>query len=211
MFCLSHTISRLIRRTICSLLLSMLVVCPSSYAGSKKASTCSKKLSFSKIKTTQKPLHIMGGELQIGHRPQHRKIKNFARDGFTHIVTIQGPSEAALTIGRMVEENNMTWVWLPLSRASVPSSEKEDQIAEEFLSQLTKIFTDSEHPPRVYIHCAAGIHRTGMYTFALLRRLGYTFKQSKRLLYALSPQTAENMGEERLIWADNVGKKRPKN
>jgi protein tyrosine/serine phosphatase len=53
-----------------------------------------------------------------------------------------------------------------------------------------------------YIHCSAGIHRTGMITYGLLRYLGKDKNDAKQTLLNLREVTANQVGEERLTWAD---------
>ena len=52
----------------------------------------------------------------------------------------------------------------------------------------------------VYIHCSAGIHRTGMVAFALLRFLGLSADEAASGLAHLRKVTAEGVGEDRLAW-----------
>ena len=58
---------------------------------------------------------------------------------------------------------------------------------------------------KIYIHCSAGIHRTGMITYGLLRYLGKDTNEAKQLLHQLREVTAAQVGDERLNWGDQFG------
>jgi protein tyrosine/serine phosphatase len=58
---------------------------------------------------------------------------------------------------------------------------------------------------RIYLHCSAGIHRTGMIAAALLFHLGHDDEQTRAILAALRPLTASDVGEARLDWARSFG------
>jgi protein-tyrosine phosphatase len=64
-----------------------------------------------------------------------------------------------------------------------------------------------EEGHHIYIHCSAGIHRTGMIANALLRYLGYTADESEALIAELRTHTAEGVGEHRLAWGDQFAQK----
>jgi protein-tyrosine phosphatase len=57
----------------------------------------------------------------------------------------------------------------------------------------------------VYVHCSAGIHRTGMLTYGLLRSMGMSGAAALATLHALRPETGEGVGEVRLAWGEQFG------
>eukprot|EP00959_Pyramimonas_sp_CCMP1952_P340988 7142887-Pyramimonas_sp.AAC.2 len=54
----------------------------------------------------------------------------------------------------------------------------------------------------VMIHCAAGIHRTGLMAFVILRRLGMPYKEAREFLRVLRPVTREQVGDDRIKIAE---------
>lgn len=54
----------------------------------------------------------------------------------------------------------------------------------------------------VLIHCSAGMHRTGMMAFAVLRWLGTAQAEALNLIHTMRPQTREGMREEHLVWGN---------
>jgi len=146
---------------------------------------------------------IRNGLLSIGHRPKVSDILDLRDEGFTHVVTVLGEAEKALEIGREVKKLGLLWIWLPLGSAKTPVENEEDmQHIETVIQQLVTLFHNSE--TKVYLHCSAGMHRTGMITFVLLRRLGYDPTEAMVLLTRLRELTAHNVGEERIAWANSI-------
>jgi protein-tyrosine phosphatase len=54
------------------------------------------------------------------------------------------------------------------------------------------------------IHCSAGIHRTGMFGYALLRTCGLDVDAATEALARLRAVTAEGVGQQRLAWAEEL-------
>lgn len=50
--------------------------------------------------------------------------------------------------------------------------------------------------------CSAGIHRTGMVTYGLLRSLGNEKTEAAQILQSLREVTSSQVGEDRLLWGD---------
>ncbi|NNC15830.1 hypothetical protein HJC22_08825 [Corallococcus exiguus] len=67
------------------------------------------------------------------------------------------------------------------------------------LRQLSAIV---EGGGKLVIHCSAGIHRTGMFGYALLRQLGLSADAARARLAELRQVTAEGVGPDRLAWGD---------
>ena len=53
---------------------------------------------------------------------------------------------------------------------------------------------------KVFIHCSAGIHRTGMVTYGLLCSMGLSAADAMAILNSLRAETGEGVGEHRLAW-----------
>ena len=58
---------------------------------------------------------------------------------------------------------------------------------------------------RIFVHCAAGIHRTGMIIYGLLRSMSFTQDVAKTTLHTLRPVTGEGLGESRFEWGNRFG------
>lgn len=55
--------------------------------------------------------------------------------------------------------------------------------------------------PRIYLHCSAGIHRTGFFACLLLRLQPVDVSDIPAALAALRPVTAEQVGHDRVALA----------
>lgn len=143
------------------------------------------------------------GFLAIGHKPGGKvSFVGLKNEGATVVLTLLHENEGALQIGKQAELAGITWLWFPFS-ASKPHKG-------EAIMQVTELYIELQHllnaENKIYIHCSAGIHRTGMITYGLLRFLGFESTKALEQLKLLRTVTAEQVGEERLLWAEQFAK-----
>ncbi len=150
---------------------------------------------------------ILGGSIAIGHRPKIKSLEEMRAVGITHILTLLSEKEGAKDIEKAVNNNGLKWIWLPLSSAETPDEAKTLEIIKTF----GQCENELKKGARIYIHCSAGIHRTGMITYALLRYIGVEGKTAMQMLSKLRGITADGVGSERLAWGDSVPIKRGSN
>ena len=131
----------------------------------------------------------------------HNIGKTFNYNDFTHIITLLGGrNENADRIGIKVKSRNINWLWLPMQNAKIKSISPK-----LFYSYLLKVKELMENPENnIYLHCSAGIHRTGMITYGTLRLLGNSAKKSLEILYELRPITRNEVKEKRLSFVEKV-------
>jgi len=143
---------------------------------------------------------VNNGQLSLGHRPSTKLGLDLKLQGATHILTLLSEKEGAKAIQKIALQNNMAWLWFPMATANPPSDERSEELAKIFYG-MEKILNSNG---RIYIHCSAGIHRTGMISYALLRFLDYSEQAGKITLGKLRTVTTEGVGDHRLEWGDNV-------
>lgn len=148
---------------------------------------------------------VGGGHLALGHRPRREGPAELRRQGATHLVTLLGESEGAEAVGAAARDAGLEWRWLPMPSARVPE-EAETARYREALAELAALLEDGG---RLYLHCSAGIHRTGMIGFALLRGMGYAEEEARALLRELREETAAGVGKERLAWGAALASRAP--
>lgn len=139
---------------------------------------------------------VHGGRLAIGPRPKVRALESMREQGATHLVTLLSEREGARDLGAAVTAAGLAWQWLPLPNGD-PPAHTADAAIRAALDTWAALLAGGAG---LYLHCAAGIHRTGMLTHALLRRTGHTPGEALRLLGALRPLTAAEAGDHRLAW-----------
>lgn len=142
---------------------------------------------------TWKPL--AGGHLAIGHKPGHKLREQLETQGCTLVVSLLSESESSAN----ESEHRLR---LPLPGADPPGPERTPEIIAAFERMLAAL----REGGRVYVHCSAGLHRTGMIANAFLRWQGHSADDALALVAELRPLTAEKVGDERLRWGDGFAR-----
>jgi len=145
-------------------------------------------------------LPIGAGRLAIGHRPSYRSLAGLRSNGVTAIVTILSEKEGAVDLGQAIRAEGLTWAWFPLATGKPPETTRDEPAREQMQILLAALKAGQS----VFIHCSAGIHRTGMFTYALLRVAGWSSLEAREALRTLRDVTADGVGDQRLIWGDRL-------
>jgi len=158
-----------------------------------------------KVKAKQSSLHSMevinwvkvfDGYIAIGHRPSKKLISDLKIQGAGHILTLLSETEGAREIENVARRNKLNWLWFPIENRQPPDSGKIPELRELFQKMAYALRIQE----RIYIHCSAGIHRTGMISYAFLRFLGIPREVAKDKLRKLRYETWQGVGDERLTW-----------
>lgn len=144
-------------------------------------------------------LPLAGGELAIGHKPGKKTpVEGLKNEGATVVVTLLQENEGAQTIGQAVAKAGMEGIWFPFS-AGQPYTGADLIKPLRLFKQLQNRLAEGN---KVYLHCSAGIHRTGMIAYGLLRYLGFTKTEALHKLAELRPVTTAQVGDDKLRWAE---------
>ena len=134
---------------------------------------------------------MAGGHLAIGHKPGRRLRSWLEAQGCTLVVNLLSHSESRASPGpRRIR--------LPLASADPPADVRDDEI-EAVFHRIAEALGASG---RVYLHCSAGLHRTGMIAYALLRYLGHSPDEAMAELRELRALAADEVGEHRIAWGE---------
>ncbi|MFY0532182.1 protein-tyrosine phosphatase family protein [Nannocystis pusilla] len=87
---------------------------------------------------------------------------------------------------------------LPLASAEPPGAERSAEVRACF-AELRGLLASGA---KIYVHCSAGLHRTGMVTHAFLRFLGHSRAEALARMAELREATAEAATEPRLAWGE---------
>lgn len=162
-----------------------------------------------KLKSLQKQLtdvelvnwtEIKEGSLALGHRPSAKLVSDLKLQGGTHLFTLLSESEEALKYKAFAEKSGMGWIWFPMTSAQAPSETRSAELKAVF----DELSAALKNKGKIYVHCSAGIHRTGMISYTFLRHLGYSEGQTEELLALLRSETAEGVGAHRKQWGEKL-------
>lgn len=145
---------------------------------------------------------VGGGQLAIGHRPSVKMGTDLKLQNATHVLTLLSEGEQAKSIQAIAAKNRMEWLWFSMESARPPDEER----LQELTNLFKKMTTILQEGGKIYLHCSAGIHRTGMISYAFLRFLDNDADQALALLKALRTKTSEEVGLERIAWGEEVFK-----
>lgn len=146
-------------------------------------------------------IRVGNGSMAIGHRPSKKLITDIRLQGGTHTFTLLSESEGAESIQKETLKEDMQWLWFGMSSAAPPAEEQ----VPELLSVFATIKAALDAEARIYVHCSAGIHRTGMISYAFLRYMGLSAAEAQETLNELRPTTREGVGDDRLAWGERFG------
>lgn len=143
---------------------------------------------------------IGSGALALTHRPKRTALAGWKANGVTHVVTLLSEREGAGDIAAAVTRAGLESIWIPLPGAAIP----DDDDTRRLQPSIDRVASLLAHGARVAIHCSAGIHRTGMIGYAVLRRLGLSADEARAKLGELRAVTADGVGADRLAWGDRL-------
>lgn len=138
------------------------------------------------------------GRLSVRGRPGESFWRTKPEQEITRVVTLLSAREGAGDVGKRVSELGLEWTWLPLENANIPM----DQALEMLRVELPKLALNLLEGESIVIHCSAGIHRTGMIAYAVLRLCGLEGDTAQASLMQMRSHTGQGVGQVRLAWGD---------
>ena len=140
-------------------------------------------------------------DLFLGPRPGKKSVDHLAGLSLTHCCTLLSEREDIAPIKKICGRLECQWLWMPMEGGHMDTLRSVDLAA--YVRQLEAAL-DGVDTPRVYLHCSAGIHRTGFFAYALLRCMGLTSADAVETLAELRQVTADQVGADRLALADEM-------
>jgi hypothetical protein len=146
-----------------------------------------------------------GAGLACFHRPGVKDFSMLCQHNTTHVLTLLGEREQPNTIRNLVKKNGITSLYIELRGANLALLG-----TEEILQSIASYCAEILHPlllsahTRLLLHCAAGIHRTGLITYTLLRMAGLSREKAYLALLLTRKATARQVGIHRLMLAEEV-------
>jgi protein tyrosine phosphatase len=149
-----------------------------------------------------RPISLGNGKLSIGGRPSVHQLHTLKTMGVDIVVTLLRDTEKDVeSLGRAIQEEEIAWVWFPLSASALPETPQFLQALAGLFDRLDEALAKGEW---VHIHCAAGVHRTGAFTSAFLQRRGYSRLESRRAVQKMREVTAREAVSKHWNWAEKI-------
>ena len=156
------------------------------------------------MKNQEFQLHLVKigtGKLTLFHRPSKDKhIPFFPSFGITRVISLLSEKEAAIAVGEAVKEAGLKWTWLAVPNGNIPRGEVHSLL----LNNLPIISQQLDDGESIVIHCSAGIHRTGMVAYGLLRWRGYSQEEALDLIEQMRQQTRNGILSRQITWGNNI-------
>lgn len=133
------------------------------------------------------------GRITATGAPSRTKVDQWARMGVTDVVTLQRADEHAAWLPQACADAEITWHHLPLSGRRLEHPDDAASLAR--MPRLAELLRAT--PPRsILVHCAAGLHRTGVCLYMVLRAHGLTGDEAVETIASARPLTAEELCRE---------------
>jgi protein-tyrosine phosphatase len=133
---------------------------------------------------------VGNGRVTASGAPGRARLSQWLAQGATDIVTLQRADEHAAWLPAACAEVGLGHHHLPLSGRRL--DQPEDLAALARIPELLAILR-SDPPRSLVVHCSAGLHRTGVCLYILLRHAGLSEDAAITTLAAARPLTAEEL------------------
>lgn len=140
------------------------------------------------------------GRLTLWHRPGARAVAALKSFGCDCVLTLLAAREHAAVIGQWVGEAGIEWLWLPLENGKPPQG----AAAASILAALPRLSQMLDDGRSLFIHCAAGIHRTSMVAYALLRWRGFDEDAALALITQMRAHTGAGLQRKQINWGNTA-------
>ena len=123
--------------------------------------------------------------------------------GVTYMITIMNNEQKVQDLGDAIINQGIKWLNIPVVKGkfSVLKDPVSIALMREGLLQARKDLKGSNE--LVLIHCAHGLHRPGVFAYALLRSYNYPKDIALQLIKAMRPSTYEKVGLNRIDLAES--------
>lgn len=137
--------------------------------------------------------------LVIGPRPGKKSLDRLGDLSLTHCCTLLGEKEDPQAIERICKRLRCAWIWMPITGGGEEALKAAPMA--DYIGTLNTAIASTNNP-KIYLHCSAGIHRTGYVAYIFLRIMGLSETGALRALNEIRPVTADQVGEERIALAE---------
>ncbi len=136
-------------------------------------------------------------------RPSLKSIPVFKEVyGLNAILSCITKNEKPQLIENVAREAGISFFNIPFKKAKPNSLEKPETVkmlVDEILQMYDNIMTQ---PLTILVHCAAGVRRTGIVVYSLLRLNGETKESALEIILKLREETRNGIGDYRIEYAE---------
>jgi predicted protein tyrosine phosphatase len=143
-------------------------------------------------------VQVGNGRMALWHRPRLNAMAALKAAGCERVVTLLSEKEWARAIGEAVEATGMEWTWLPLEGSRPPEGRRSVAV----IDALLLLSEELDEGNSILVHCSAGMHRTGMIAFALLRLRSYTEEAALETILRLRAHTRHALTAKHIAWGN---------
>ncbi|CAG9320697.1 unnamed protein product [Blepharisma stoltei] len=149
---------------------------------------------------------VLNGSIACSPRPTLKAIQLFRKLSLcTTVVTLLSPSETPNQIKRACKAQKLKWTWIPIKAVSRKLLH-EKAIHNDIKKGLLEVRNHLMNGEKILIHCAAGIHRTGAFTYTLLRISGLSQDEAFSAIREIREETRMRCGIHRFAIGEVLAK-----
>ncbi len=123
--------------------------------------------------------------------PGRARLAGWARAQVTDVVTLQRREEMAPWLEGACAEAGLRWHHFPLSGRRLEAAGDRSSVAR--LIAWTLQMEQATEPARIMVHCAAGLHRTGVALYVMMRCAGLSPEDALDNIRRARPLTADEL------------------
>jgi protein-tyrosine phosphatase len=140
------------------------------------------------------------GKIALRGKPGRKFYEALPYLDCSRVVTLLSEHEGGLEVGEQVKERGVQWTWIPLEDGKYPLREAYARLRDGMIGLSDNL----DKGESLMIHCAAGIHRTGMLTYGLLRYRGYSTDDAMRMIAQMRQHTHDGLQAKQMKWGEDV-------
>ena len=147
------------------------------------------------------PLGI--SQITLLHRPSKAALQQIqAYHQLTMVVTLLNEAENPQEIAQVCEELGVKWVHIPIKGAQLAllSSSAVRKVIVEGVLRLYAMTLQSEE--NFLVHCAHGLHRTGIVAYLLFRMHGFAQYEALESIRLIREETYQGVGGQRIKYIE---------
>ena len=177
-----------------------------SFLSSTKSNPNKKISDYRKIYKKEFNFYQMknGNKISCHGKPKLKDIEFLKQKfGLNYVLTLLHDKEEPQQIEEFCKKvGDIEWHNLKLTGANMALFMKKD-IQEMIVDYIYSLFQELKDNNKViFIHCAAGVHRTGTILYTILRASGETRESAMEAIKQIRLQTYRNCGENRISYAE---------